>query len=123
MTQKETIRFLQSYLESCAKIDNREKDLEEWEKRYRKNLSFGVLMPMSLIMCDIKAEVEQAARKRDEVKAAVEEVQDGRIRTVLDGRYLAGKSYRRIAKEMNYTERRVLQLHQKGIIEIREKYK
>ena len=80
-------------------------------------------MPMSLIMCDIKAEVEQAARKRDEVKAAVEEVQDGRIRMVLDGRYLAGKSYRRIAKEMHYSESRVMQLHRQGILEIREKKK
>ena len=121
MNRKETIELLKKYRKSVAKIDEREKELEEWENRYRKNLSFGVLMPMSLIMCKIKAEVEQATRDRDTVLEAVNLLKDDNIRQVMERRYLTGQSFNRIAEKMGYCVSYVFELHRKGLIEISKK--
>ena len=122
MTRKEVIKMLKKYRESGAKIDTREKELEEWESRYRKDLSFKVLMPMSLIMCRIKAEVEQAARDRDTVLEAVSLIEDSSIRQVMEQRYLAGQSFGRIAEKTGYCASYVFELHRKGLIEIQKKF-
>ena len=121
MTRKEVIKMLKKYRESGAKIETREKELEEWENRYRKDLSFKVLMPMSLIMYRIKAEVEQAARDRDTVLEAVSLIEDSSIRQVMEQRYLAGQSFGRIAEKTGYCVSYVFELHRKGLIEIQKK--
>lgn len=121
MTKKETVELLKKYRESGTKIETREKELEDWENRYRKDLSFKVLMPMSLIMYKIKAEVEQATRNREAALEAIGILKDDNMRMVMEQRYLAGKSFNKIAERMGYSVSYVFELHRKGLIEISKK--
>lgn len=51
------------------------------------------------------------ARLRGEISLAIDAVPDEKLRTLLRWRYICGASWERVAVEMNYTYRRITQLH------------
>jgi len=59
----------------------------------------------------IDAETDALYDMKQEVNAVIQKIPDIRYRDVLDKRYIAGKTWEQIAVEMNYTYRRVTQLH------------
>ena len=59
----------------------------------------------------IASEIRELLDIKCEVKAVIMQIPDYRYRDVLDKRYIDMKSWEQIAVEMNYTYRRVTQLH------------
>ncbi len=59
----------------------------------------------------IGREMEELLRIKCEIKEVIVQVVDLRYRDVLDKRYCGCKTWEQIAVEMNYTYRRITQLH------------
>lgn len=59
----------------------------------------------------IGEEIDELLLIKCEIKAVIAQLDDMRYRDVLDKRYVSGKTWEQIAVEMNYTYRRVIQLH------------
>lgn len=111
----------------CRRLDKRIESLqrqrrEEWEKvtSMTANLSGevvdGTKDPHKLDRYAefdslIGAEILELLEIKCEVKAVIVQIPDYRYRDVLDKRYIEMKSWEQIAVEMNYTYRRVTQLH------------
>ena len=111
----------------CRRLDKRIESLqrqrrEEWERvtSMTANLSGevvdGTKDPHKLDRYAefdslIGAEIRELLDIKCEVKAVIVQIPDYRYRDVLDKRYIEMKSWEQIAVEMNYTYRRVTQLH------------
>ena len=49
------------------------------------------------------------------IRNAIDQVEDGRYRLLLEKRYIIGKSWRAIAREMNYDESWIYVMHQRAL--------
>ena len=58
---------------------------------------------------------------REDAKARIEQIEDGRYRDVLVRRYLQGQSWEWIAEGMGYSHRQVTRLHGRALRAIAEK--
>lgn len=62
--------------------------------------------------CDEAAySLETLAQIREEITATIDKIKSEKIRTLLRYRYIHGMTWEKIAVEMNYTWRRVYQVH------------
>lgn len=59
----------------------------------------------------IASEIRELLAVKCEVKEVIHQIPDYRYRDVLDKRYIGMKTWEQIAVEMNYTYRRITQLH------------
>lgn len=77
-------------------------------------------------MMDLKDEVErmsiQLTRIELDAMRMLDTITDTTVRWVMYQRYMAGRSWKRIASDAGYTERRILQLHGDGLADLRERY-
>ena len=60
--------------------------------------------------------MDQTIRQR--VEDAIQTVMDGTLREVLTQRYILGKRWEQIAVDMNYSWRRIYQLHGKALLQL-----
>lgn len=67
----------------------------------------------------VNAKWDELIAMREEAKAQIEQIEDGRCREVLMRRYLQGNSWEYIAVGMGYAFRTVLWLHGKALGQIR----
>lgn len=70
----------------------------------------------------IKADKERLAKAIEEVKELIKLVDDPLLSRILYKRYLQYKKWEQIAVDLNYTYRRVLQLHGMGLNEIIKRF-
>ena len=74
-------------------------------------------------MCDAEAmlskEIAALYQTQAEVRAAIGTVEDVRLRTLLEWRYLCYMTWPRIADEMGYEVRSVTRLHGKALMAVR----
>ncbi len=59
----------------------------------------------------IDQRIDQLVAVKQEIMDAIAQVEDSRYRTLLTERYMEFKTWEQIAVDMNYTWRRVMQLH------------
>lgn len=59
----------------------------------------------------IDRRIDQLVAVKQEIMDAIAQVEDSRYRTLLTERYMEFKTWEQIAVDMNYTWRRVMQLH------------
>ena len=59
----------------------------------------------------IDRRIDQLVAVKQEIVDAIAQVEDSRYRTLLTERYMEFKTWEQIAVDMNYTWRRVMQLH------------
>ena len=60
---------------------------------------------------DAAAYLEMLADKRKEIESTINQIKSEKLRTLLRYRYIHGKTWEQIAVDMNYTWRRVYQVH------------
>lgn len=68
----------------------------------------------------VSDDLEMLEATEREVIRTIKDVQDGTLSALLYERYINGKTWEQIAVLMNYTYRRVTQLHGKALEKIRE---
>ena len=67
----------------------------------------------------IAAEIAELCRLKREIRATIDAVEDKRYRDLLEMRYLNGWRWEKIAVEMNYSWRRVMQMHPEALRAVR----
>ena len=60
---------------------------------------------------DAEKELDRLADLRKEIRSVIDSVEDARLHSLLWRRYISGKTWEQVAVSMNYTYRRVTQLH------------
>lgn len=77
-------------------------------------------------MIDLRSEIEsmsvELTRMELDAMKMLDAIVDTTVRWVMYQRYVEGRSWKRIAAEAGYTERRILQLHGDGLGELRERF-
>jgi DNA-directed RNA polymerase specialized sigma subunit len=68
----------------------------------------------------VSDELEMLEATEREVIKTINGVQDGTLNTLLYERYINGKTWEQIAVQMNYTYRRVTQLHGKALNAVKD---
>ena len=63
-------------------------------------------------------EIDAFVDLRNRIEAAVEKLEDGRLRDVMRYRYIDGMKWEQIAVEMHYSYMQVCRLHGKALLEI-----
>ena len=63
-------------------------------------------------------EIDALVDLRNRIEAAVERLEDGRLRDVMRYRYIDGMKWEQIAVEMHYSYMQVCRLHGKALLEI-----
>ena len=66
----------------------------------------------------INAKIDDLLKIKQQVEKAIQTVQDGTLREVLIQRYILGKRWEQIAVDMNYSWRRIYQLHGKALLQL-----
>lgn len=64
----------------------------------------------------IDQRIDQLVAVKQEIVDAIAQVEDSRYRTLLTERYMEFRTWEQIAVDMNYTWRRVMQLHGEALI-------
>ena len=64
---------------------------------------------------EIAGEIDEMRRARGEIVRAIEAVDDADQRTVLEMRYLAGRRFDAIAREMHYDRTWIWEIHKRGV--------
>ncbi len=121
MTRDEVKAALSSYRHSAQMVDVLERDLQEWESRYKMNLSSDCLMEMSRIMRKIQIELERAGHERDKAEAMICSLSDKRKRVLLIRKYILGQKWEYIQRAVCYSRSHVLRLHEEALEELKKK--
>ena len=115
MTKEEIKSALSSYRYFAQEVDILEKDFQEWEHRYKMNLSSECLLEMNKIMRNIQIAIEKAGHERDRAKEMIQSLDNQTQQLLLERRYILGQSWRTIRGIMNYSRAQVLKIHGKAI--------
>jgi DNA-directed RNA polymerase specialized sigma subunit len=75
----------------------------------------GIIAKIVDLEKEIDADVDRLISIRDNIKAIIEAVEDDRERLLLQYRYLDGKTFEKIAVEMNYSWRHIHRLHSRAL--------
>ena len=68
---------------------------------------------------EIDADIDRLVAIRDGIKTIIEAVEDDRERLLLQYRYLDGKTFEKIAVEMNYSWRQIHRLHSQALTNLK----
>ena len=124
-TDREKQRFLAGYAQADRTVARRIEELrraQEFERRIEALCPEGAGEAPG---CLREAERELAEsvrgwmRARRAVEEAVGEVEDPKLREVLERRYLQGESLRCVAEAMHYSERHVARMHRRALDALR----
>ena len=118
MTKAEIKAALSAYREAKPRLDEKLKELAEWEKRYQGNMPACCAMPMRELICQIQLEVEEIGHKRNRAIELLNLLSSDFQKEVLRRKYFLGQGWRRIQREMNYSERSVYRAHNDGLKEL-----
>ena len=64
---------------------------------------------------DAETELDRIADLRKEIRSVIDSVEDARLHSLLWRRYISDMTWEQVAVSMNYTYRRVTQLHGKAL--------
>ena len=135
MTNREKIKYLKRYITLDREIDRK---LEE-VSRLRSKLTritqvltaeprgggsiYGkteeILAKIVDLEREIDANIDRLVAIRDGIKTIIEAVEDDRERLLLQYRYLDGKTFEKIAVEMNYSWRQIHRLHSRALTNLK----
>ena len=135
MTNKDKIKYLKRYINLDREIDRK---LEE-VARLRSKLTrvtevysteprgggtiYGkteeILAKIVDLENEIDADIDRLVAIWDGIKTIIEAVEDDRERLLLQYRYLDGKTFEKIAVEMNYSWRQIHRLHSRALTNLK----
>ncbi len=116
MDYKQTVDWLKSYKGIVEKIETIENDMQGVKGISYTNEASSTGKQKELI--DFVIKKEELEKQALEIKEAVESVPNFYQRTVLEYKYINGRSFEWIAKHMHYSTSGVFKIHRKGIFEI-----
>jgi DNA-directed RNA polymerase specialized sigma subunit len=135
MTNKDKIKYLKRYVWLNKKIDRKYAEIERWRTMLEKVTAqytsqpkgggsiYGkteeILAKIVDLEKEIDADVDRLISIRDNIKAIIEAVEDDRERLLLQYRYLDGKTFEKIAVEMNYSWRQIHRLHSRALTNLK----
>ena len=70
---------------------------------------------------DIRRDTEKLVRRVEEIRTAIERIDDEVCRVVLTKRYLTYMKWENIAYEMNYSVKQIFRFHEKALRKIRKR--
>ncbi len=118
MTKAEIKAILSAYREATPQLDEKLRELAEWEKRYQGNLPACCALPMRELICQILLEVEEIGHKRNRAIELLNRLDGELQKEVLRRKYFLGQGWQRIQREMHYSERSIYQMHRDGLKEL-----
>ena len=127
MTSQEKKAYLERYKEADREIDRLCEELSRWRARATKitpALSQETAggreegNQVELAVEKINTKIDELLIIRQRVEDAIQTVMDGTLREVLTQRYILGKRWEQIAVDMNYSWRRIYQLHGKALLQL-----
>ncbi|MBQ6712470.1 MAG: DUF1492 domain-containing protein [Selenomonadales bacterium] len=68
---------------------------------------------------DIRRDTEKLVRRVEEIRTAIERIDDERCRVVLTKRYLTYMKWENIASEMHYSVKQIFRFHEKALRRIK----
>ena len=112
-------KYLQLYRESVQKTSEIASNLAELKAEaealkdhegQRVELDAAVAKYVDACL-DAEKELDRLADLRREIRSVIDSVEDARLHSLLWRRYISGMTWEQVAVSMNYTYRRVTQLH------------
>jgi hypothetical protein len=79
----------------------------------------GILAKIVDLENEIDADIDRLMTVRDSIRMVIESVEEDRERLLLQYRYLDGKTFEKIAVEMNYSWRQIHRLHSKALTNLK----
>ncbi len=135
MTNKDKIKYLKRYINLDREIDRkleavsllRSKLIRVTEVYSTEPRGGGtiygkteeILAKIVDLEKEIDADVDRLIEVRDSIKSIIEAVEDDRERLLLQYRYLDGKTFEKIAVEMNYSWRQIHRLHSRALTNLK----
>ncbi len=134
MTNSEKKAFLRRYGDNEREIKRLEEEITRWESRAEKVTASYSLAPAHgadgdkvQVAVDNIAEVRamlydrltDATELRRSIQAAIDTVEDARLRNLLAYRYIDGQRWEEVAVKLNVYWRHVLKLHGRALSQIK----
>lgn len=119
MTSQNVKSYLMQYRESLDRtreitqhLDELKSEAVRLKDHEGKSIALDKAVEKYMDACTAASvKLADLARIRGEIALAIDAVPDEKLRTLLRWRYICGESWERVAVEMNYTYRRITQLH------------
>ena len=119
MKQQDAKKYLQKYRESIEKTNEISLNLAELKAEAEalkghegQRVQLDEAVAKYVDACkDAEGELDKLADLRKEILATLDGVEDARLHSVLWRRYISGMTWEQVAVSMNYTYRRIIQLH------------
>jgi len=129
---RKRINFLSQYRALSKRIDRLVEEKDKWWRLATKKTTVITDMPHGgngenqmeiavekIIECEHKIDdsIDDKIKKRIEIQKAIDSVEDENLKLLLEYRYIDGKEWWEISKNMNYdyTGRNIYKLHSKAI--------
>lgn len=136
MTSQEKKEILQRYREAEKEADRIEQEIMRWYSKSERMTTALKMVPggsgggrslensievIDLLADKLGAQRLKTVRLRQGIGAAIESVEDTRLRQLLRYRYIDGMAWEQVAEMMNFRDvRQVYNLHGKALAEILE---
>lgn len=112
-------KYLQLYRESVQKTSEIASNLAELKAEAEalkdhegQRVELDAAVAKYVDACkDAEKELDRLAELRKEIRGVIDSVEDTRLHSLLWRRYISGMTWEQVAVSMNYTYRRVTQLH------------
>ena len=119
-------KYLQLYRESIEKTSEIAQNLAELKSEAEalrdhegQRVELDAAVAKYVDACEeAEKELSRLADLRQDIRQLIDKVNDTRLHSILWRRYISGLSWEQVAVSMNYTYRRVTQLHGEALKEI-----
>jgi DNA-directed RNA polymerase specialized sigma subunit len=135
MTNKDKIKYLKRYINLDREIERKLEEVARLRSKLTRIMPIystepkgggsirgkteGIIAKIVDLEKEIDADVDRLISIRDNIKAIIEAVEDDRERLLLQYRYLDGKTFEKIAVEMNYSWRQIHRLHSQALTNLK----
>ena len=134
MTSQQKKESLLKYREAIREAERLENEMRRWRSRAEKVTAALKMTPsggpgsrsledavdcIDALAVQLGAAQRRAVDLRRGIEAAINQVEDGRLRELLRRRYINGDTWEKVAAAMGYQYRWVLALHARAISEIK----
>ena len=135
VTNRDKIKYLKRYINLDREIERKLEEVARlWSKLTRVTEVFTaepkgggsiygkteeILAKIVDLEKEIDADVDRLIEVRDSIKSIIEAVEDDRERLLLQYRYLDGRTFEKIAVQMNYSWRQIHRLHSKALTNLK----
>jgi archaellum component FlaC len=126
---------LKRYITLDREIEHKLREIDHWRAKLTRIMPIysaeprgggtiygkteGILAKIVDLENEIDADIDRLVAIRDGIKTIIESVEDDRERLLLQYRYLDGKTFEKIAVEMNYSWRQIHRLHSKALTNLK----